>query len=159
MRPHLLDPVGSNPRLDEAIAVGREIYVRHEAGQDYTDSLTRLGLIAGRPIHSFAVHASFGSERPETFAKKQLISWDALPLEITEQEMLEMIERIWGAKGDEFQIGYWLACLRANTGDEKVSDLLFWPGAYFGDGNDDRDLSPSDILATALKSGGGHREA
>jgi hypothetical protein len=109
-------------------------------------------------VHGLAVHAAFGSIKPETFAKNQLVSWNELPMDISEQELLEMIERILTAKNSEFQIHYWIACLSANTGDVKFSDLLFWPGAYFGDGNDNRNMSPSDILATALKAGKRHLE-
>ena len=153
MRGHLLDPTDGDPRLDEAIALGHDIYNLYEAGQDYSASLKRLGLIAGHPIHGFAVHDAFGSVKPEIFARRQLVAWDRLPTDITHQEMLEMIERISTAKGDQLQIQYWLVCLAASTGDDKISDLLFWPGSYFGDANDATSMSPVEILATALKSG------
>ncbi len=67
--------------------------------------------------------------------------------------MLEMIDGLCGiTKVDELQSHYWLACLKANTGDDGISDLIFWPGAYFGDGDDTRIMSSSEILATALQS-------
>ncbi len=68
--------------------------------------------------------------------------------------MLEMIDGVCGiTKADELQIDYWLACLRANTGDQNISDLIFWSGTYFGDRDDARVMTSSEILATALKSG------
>ena len=149
----MLDPTEGNPHLDEAIALGREIYRVFEAGQDYSTSLRRLGSIAAHPIHVHAVRAAFGSVRPETFARRQLVAWDQLPTDITEEEMLEMIERIFKPRGYELEIEYWIQCLRVNTGDEHVSDLIFWPGAYFRDGNNARQMSPSEILATALEAG------
>lgn len=156
MRTQLLDPTAGDTRLIEAVALARDIYAHHEVGADYSKSLHRLGQIAGHPIHRFAVHSAFGSVKPESFAKRLLIAWDQLPLDLDRDEMLEMIENICGAKGEEFQIEYWIACLRANTGDEKLSDLIFWPGNYFGDGNQKRNMSPSEILAIALAAGGRH---
>ena len=154
MRSVVADPTGGDRRLVEAIALGHEIYALHEAGKDYSERLTRLGVVAGHPIHGFAVHAAFGSVKPETFAKRQLIDWNQLPADLTEAEMLEMIDRICQVDGDEFQMEYWLACLRTSTGDQKISDLIFWPGSYFGDGNDTRMMSSSEILTTALKANG-----
>jgi hypothetical protein len=111
MRSHLFDPTAGHPRLSEAIELGREIYALYEAGADYGALLKQLGIVAGHPIHGFAI-----------------------------------------TKVDELQSHYWLACLKANTGDDGISDLIFWPGAYFGDGDDTRIMSSSEILATALQS-------
>jgi hypothetical protein len=68
--------------------------------------------------------------------------------------MLEMVDLVCRVGGDEFQTRYWLECLRVNTGDENIVGLIYWPGDYFGDGNDRREMTPSEILATALKAGG-----
>ena len=35
--------------------------------------------------------------------------------------------------------------------DPRISDLIHWPGEYFGDGDNSRELSPQDILDIALK--------
>jgi hypothetical protein len=159
MRPHLLDPTAGNPHLDEAIELGRQIYDHYEAGEDYSECVKRLGLIAGHPIHAFAVHSAFGSVSPETFARRQLIAWDQLPTDVTEEEMLEMLERMFKPKGYELEIQYWVECLRVNTGDEKVSDLIFWTGEYFGDGDNTREMTPKEMLATALKAGSARSDA
>ncbi len=154
MREYLFDPTATDPRLDRATQLAKNIYILFETANDYSSDLRELALLSGRPIHSFAVDAAFGSIRPETFAKKQLMNWQKLPADLTDAEMLEMAERIANVRGDEFQTEYWLACLSLNTGDERISDLFFWPGEYFGDGDNSRELSASEILAVALKSGG-----
>lgn len=159
MRSHLLDPTEGDARLVEAIALGREIYLLHERRADYSGTTKRLSLLAGRPIPGHAVEAAFGSVASDTFARRQLIAWDQIPLDLSRQEMIELIDRVCHASGDELQVEFWLACLRANTGDEKIADMIFWPGTYFGDGNDARDLSPGEILSSALEAGGKSAEA
>ena len=150
MRSEILDPTTGNSSLQEAIALSDQIYRLHEEGQDYSAPLRRLARIAKRPIGPYAVLAAFGSIKPITFAKKQLVDWNALPNDLTEEEMLDLIQRVCQSSGSEFQTEYWIECLRMNTGDENISDLIFWPGEYFQDGDNSRELAPSEILRTAL---------
>ena len=154
MRDHLADPTEGDPRLGKAIELAREIYSVFEAGKDCSSCVRELAILSGRPIHAFAVDAAFGSVSPETFARRQLTDWHNLPADLSDAEMLEVVERVVDFSGDDFQTEYWIACLALNTGDSRISDLFFWPGEYFGDGDNSRELSASEILATALKSGG-----
>jgi len=153
MRSHLFDPTEHNVHLNEAIALAQAIYALHEAGADYSAQLKRLCLISGHPIHILEVQSAIDSISPETFARNVLIDWNGISENINNEELLEMIDRICNCDGDEFQMDYWIECVRVNTRDENVSDLIFWPGTYFGDGDDSRSMSPSEILATALESG------
>lgn len=154
MRPHLFDPVVQNPALPAAQDLAREIYSLHEAGASYAAELRQLGLLAGRIVSLQQVMGAFGSIDPEMFAQKCLVDWHALPRDATETEMLEMLQLVCEAKGTEFQIEYWVECLRVNTGDDRVSDLLFWPDEYFGKPTT-KDLSAEEILAVALGRAGG----
>lgn len=154
MRPHLFDPVAANPSLPAAQKLARDIYALHEAGATYAAELRELGLLAGRIISLQQVMGAFGSIRPETFAQKSLVDWHALPTDATEAEMLEMLQLVCLAKGSEFQVEYWVECLRVNTGDARLSDLIFWPDEYFGRPVS-KDLSAEEILEVALGRAGG----
>jgi hypothetical protein len=154
MRPHFFDPVAANPGLLSAQELAREIYGLHEAGVNYTTELRQLGLLVGRVISLQEVMGAFGTITPETFAQKSLVNWHALPSDATEAEMLEMLQLIFLAKGSEFQVEYWVECLRVNTGDERLSDLIFWPDEYFGRPIS-KDLSAEEILEIALGRAGG----
>lgn len=69
--------------------------------------------------------------------------------------MLELVERICShQKGQEFLNGYWIRCLALNTGNKRVSDLLFWPDVYFGSTTQGDTLSPAELLDIALRDGG-----
>lgn len=154
MRPHLFDPVALDPALPAAQKLAREIYSLHEAGASYTAELRQLGLLVGRIISLQQVTGAFGSIDPETFAQKCLVDWHALPTDATEAEMLEMLELVCEAEGSEFQIEYWVECLRVNTGNDRLSDLIFWPDEYFGKPTT-KELSAEEILAVALGRAGG----
>ena len=65
--------------------------------------------------------------------------------------MLELLEAVCTAQGNQVYNDYWVKCLEANTGDDQLGDLIFWPDEYFGDGYDGHELSPSEILEIALR--------
>jgi hypothetical protein len=71
--------------------------------------------------------------------------------------MIELLERICSADGTEFQISYWVNCLELNTGDDRISDLIFWPDDYFGD-SQDHEMTAQEILETAIKAGRAKRK-
>ncbi len=154
MRPHLFDPVALNQSLPTAQQLARDIYSLHEAGANYTAELRQLGLLAGRIISMQQVMGAFGSIDPETVAQKCLVDWHSLHNDATEAEMLEMLQLVCEAKGSEVQIEYWVQCLRVNTGDDRLSDLIFWPDDYFGKPTT-KELSAEDILEIALGRAGG----
>jgi hypothetical protein len=154
MRPQFFDPVSPNPSLPAAEKLARDIYRLHEAGASYTAELRQLGLLAGRIVSVQQVLGGFGSIDPETFARKCLVDWHSLPTDATEAEMLEMVQLVCQAEGTEFQVEYWVECLRVNTGDERISDLIFWPDEYFGKSTS-KELSAEEILEVALGRAGG----
>ena len=150
MRAELENPFTDIRELQAVTMLAHEAYRLWEAGQDCGLVLNQLRTITGKPISKFSIDAAFGSVSPDTFARQMLLDQIALPRDLTRDEMLELIERECAAKGDEFQLGYWIKCLEVNTGDDGISDLIFWPGEYFADGNNSRELSAVEILDTAL---------
>ena len=69
----------------------------------------------------------------------------------TNEEALVMITRLTSADGEEWELSFWLDLLEKHL-DPRISDLIHWPGEYFGDGDNTRELSPQEILGTAIKS-------
>ena len=154
MRSHLLEPVRDSDRLAELLPVATEVFRLHEAGRTYANELQRLSRIAGRIVGPFAVDTAFGSGDPEYFARSLLIDWDNIPDDLSRDEMLELLERVCAADGSPDRIDYWVKCLAVNTGDENISDLIFWPDLYFGAEYDGRELLAPEILDVALRKRG-----
>ncbi|HEY4370503.1 MAG TPA: hypothetical protein VGN52_01070 [Burkholderiales bacterium] len=151
MRAELLDPLHGDTDLKETVLLAKEIYRLFEAGVDYSEELDEVAQTVGRTTSSFDVHSAFGSVSPETFARLILIGRKSVPSDLNHAEMLERVERVCHANGSESDITYWIDCLRVNTGDKRISDLIFWPGEYFADGDNSRELTPVGILTTAVR--------
>jgi len=77
-------------------------------------------------------------------------NWTATPPP-TDAEALELITRLVSAGGEEWEQFFWTRVLEHHL-DPRISDLIHWPGEYFGDGKNSRELSPQDILDTVRKS-------
>jgi hypothetical protein len=153
MRDILENPFGDELALEKAITLARELYRLHERGLDCTSPLETLSALAGRELSPSDIRAGFGSLDPEAFARDVLLNRMPIPTDLSYDEMLELIRRICKVEGSEFQIGYWLSCLKANTHNGRISELIYWPGEYFGDGDHSRELSPKEILDAALAAG------
>jgi hypothetical protein len=151
MRPELLDPLQSHPNLQATLLLAKKIYGLFEAGADYSEEIREMARNAGRIVSGFEVDSAFGSVSPEGFARTLLLEHKPVPTDITHAEMLELVERIFApGRNKEGEIAYWIKCLKVSTGDERIDDLIFWPGEYFGDGDNSRDMTPEGILDTAL---------
>jgi hypothetical protein len=50
---------------------------------------------------------------------------------------------------DDAYLQYVFTTIRKTLGDAQVLDLVFWPGEYFGDGNNQRKLTP-ELMADAV---------
>ena len=69
--------------------------------------------------------------------------------DISRAELVELARRVMEDEGEEHEIGYWLDMLALNIPDANVSDLIYWPGEYFGDGNNYRALTPEQVIDIA----------
>lgn len=136
-----------------ASQIAEKIYAAHEAGQSYDQLLSEFGKLIGKPVTPFEVCSAFGSVNPQAFAHDLLLHSAEIPDDLSDSEMLDLIQHLLQPKRGELRSSFWLACLKQNTGDPRISDLIFWPGEYFGDGDNKRELSAEEILHTARAHG------
>jgi hypothetical protein len=152
MRPELSEPIASD-LLKAAAPFAADAYARHEAGQDTAAPLLALAGVARKATDTIEriFTGAFGSVGPQSFAQRALVDWSAAPKDLTHAEMLELFEHIYRPRrGQEFLFEYWMHCLKVNTGNDRVSDLIFWPDLYFGSSYSGREPSPSEALEIAL---------
>lgn len=154
MREELLNPSIDNKKFKLLLPVIQEIYWLHESGSNYDAQLKNVSRLAGRIVDVPMVLYAFGSCNAESFARRLLINWQNIPSDLSKDEMLNLVEAIFNARGEPTNVEYWLKCLEVNTGDAKISDLIFWPDLYQGGKYIDKLLTPEEILNIALENGG-----
>ncbi len=56
-----------------------------------------------------------------------------------------MFAKVLADPCDDAYLQYVFTTIRKTFGDAQVSDSVFWPGEYFGDGNNQREATPELI--------------
>lgn len=157
MRADLAEPVKDQVKLRQVLPLAEEIYALLEAGQPYDTQLKQVSRIAGHIVDKPTVLYAFGAGTPEYFARRLLIDWHDLPRDLSNAEMVELLEALLDARGSEDRCEYWLKCLQLNTGEPELTNLIYWPNEYRGGEYDGHDLTATEVLQIALKHG--QREA
>jgi hypothetical protein len=155
MRPELAEPVRDQERLRRLLPIAEEVFRRHQAGQDYAPLLRQISRIAERIVDVPTFLYAFGVGDAEYFARRLLTDWHNLPQDLSESEMLELLQAVCSVQGTQDRCEYWLKCIEQNTGEPELIDLIYWPDRYREGAYDGHDLSPEEILKIALQHGRG----
>lgn len=150
MRPELHNPVATS-RFQQLLPLVETVFHLHETGCKYEDELRQISRLLGRVVGQIDVLGAFGSISAGDFASQLAIDWHAIPTDLSEPELLELLEAICEVRGSQAVLNYWVRCLAVNTGDDRISDLIFWPEQYLGPEYDGRDLPPTEMLEVALR--------
>lgn len=146
MRPELANPFPDALRLARAIRAARDLYARHEAGQPTREGLEAFSRIVGATVDAADLDGAFGSVDPDTFARRHLLSPDAVPADLDRDEMVALVERIMAADGSEFELEFWLACLARSSGNPDIAALVFSRAS--------ERASAAEIVARAMREAG-----
>jgi len=150
LRPELLFP-----QLDESKVnrlADRAASLDGARPGEWEEELAEFNELAGTSLEFPEFQGISGGMEHDTWVRNLLcMPYAGKQLNLTHDEMLEMIGRLCRAEGQEHERFFWIKLLETNL-DPRISDLIFWPGEYFGDGDNSRDLSPQEILSVALAS-------
>lgn len=150
MRSELRDPVDQN-KFQQLLPLTEAVFHLHESGRGYVGELKQISRLLGRVVGQIDVLGAFGSTGADGFARRLAIDWHNVPMDLSEPELLELLDAICEVRGNQELHEYWVRCLALNTGDDRISDLIFWPEEYFGAGYDGRELTSDEILEIALR--------
>lgn len=93
----------------------------------------------------------YGGQEHETWVRNVLAGpYVRLVPDVSKDELVEMVRRLMEAEGTEEEMHFWLCMLEVNVPDEQISDLIYWPGEYFGDVDYPKELSAEQLVDIAL---------
>ncbi len=115
------------------------------------EELLEFQRLSGFDIPFQQVQGIYGSEEHEDWVRRLFLSQRATPIaDLTAADLSAVFAKICSAQCSEAERNFALAQLEYNLGDPQISDLIYWPGEYFGDGNNMRDLTPEEMAEAAL---------
>lgn len=150
MRPEVHNSVGQH-KLQQLLPLTEAVFYLHEAGQQYDNELNQISRFLGRILGQGDVLGSFGPISASDFSNELAIDWHVVPTGLSDMELLELFDVLCEGRGRAVVQEYWIRCLVVNTGDDRISSLVFWPKEYLGPEYDGRELTPAEMLELALR--------
>lgn len=142
------------PKLDESLVNRLAAIAAQLDGADKASS-ERLVREFNRLAGTQQVFADFqgicGTMEYDTHVRGLLTAQLTSPApNLSRDEMVEIFRKVLADPTDERYLEFAFATIEKTFGDRHVSDLVFWPGEYFGDGDHSRNLSPEEMADAVL---------
>ena len=149
------------PELDEDLAQHlTRIAARLDGGDETADAalLDEFNQLAGTKIAFSEFQGISGAEQHIQYVRRVLIdqATQAQP-GLSREELTKMFARATADPCDDAYLQYVCTTIRKTFGDTQFWELVFWPGEYFGDGDNDRELTP-ELMADAVLTGHARRQ-
>lgn len=143
----------SQPNLDDDLVQRlAEIAERLDGGDEVADAalLNEFNRLAGTSIPFSEFQGIYGGEDHVDYVRRVLTdrATEAAP-NLNRELLTQMFAKVLADPCDDAYLQYVFTTIRKTLGDGQISDLVFWPGEYLGDGNNKRELTP-ELMADAV---------
>jgi hypothetical protein len=150
------------PKLDEDLVQRlAKIAARLDGGDELADAslLDEFKRLAGMDVPFSEFQGIYGSEEHIEYVRRVLTdrATDASP-DLDRAGLVAMFAKVLADPCDDAHLQYVFTTIKKTYGDTQISDLVFWPGEYFGDGNNQRELTP-ELMADAVLERHAKRES
>ena len=141
------------PELDEDLVQRlATIAARLDGGDEISDAslLDEFNQLAGTDIPFLEFQGIYGAEEHIDCVRRVLTdrATEASP-DLRREGLIEMFAKVLDDPCDDPYLQYVFTTIKKTFGDMQISDLVFWPGEYFGDGNNQRQLT-AELMADAV---------
>jgi hypothetical protein len=141
------------PKIDEDLVQRlAKIAARLDGGDELADAslLDEFNQLAGTDIPFSEFQGIDGAEDRVDYVRRVLTGRapEASP-GLDRHGLAAMFAKVLADPCDDVHLQYGFTTIEKTFGDAQVSDLVFWPGEYFGDGDNRRKLTP-ELMADAV---------
>lgn len=149
LRPALMPPVLDESRVARLTRFAEEIDCGHP--EHTREQIVAFNQEAMTELEFSDFQGIYGGQDHDTWVRNVLAAPYARRVaDVTKCELIELARRVMESDGAEHDMNFWLDMLAINIPNERVSDLIFWPGEYFNDVNYSKRLSPEQVVDIAL---------
>jgi hypothetical protein len=143
------------PKLDEELVQRlAAIAARLDGGDKLADAslLDEFNQLAGTDIPFSEFQGISGAEEHVDYVRRVLTdrATSASP-DLDRESLVAMFAKVLADPCDDAYVQYVFTTIEKTYGDTQISDLVFWPGEYFGDGNNQRELTPELMADVVLE--------
>ena len=143
------------PSLDESLVqrladLASKIDGCHESVA--SELVEEFNSLAGTEIPYAAFQGIYGGEEHDCYVRRVLMRKLSTAVPTLDREQIaEMFKRVLEEPADDAYHEFVFSTIEKTFGDAEVSDLVYWPEQYFGDGDDSRDLTPEQMADAVLE--------
>jgi hypothetical protein len=150
-----LRPEFQTPPLDESLVARLADLAATIDGArpgEADDELAEFNALVGTTFEVDVFQGIYGGENHDVWVRR-LLSTRLAPVvtDLTRDDLIAAFARILARdRRSEEDRDYLCAVLQRSLDDPQITDLVDWPGEYFGDGDNSRSLSPEEMADAAL---------
>lgn len=149
------DDQPSPPQIDPALAARlAELAATLDGGQRSLseEMVEEFNALAGTDLSFSDFQGIYWAEEHIDFVRRILVAQATeADRNLTRQDLVEMFRRVLDDPCDDEYLTFVFQTVEKTYGDRQASDLVFWPGEYFGDGDHSRVLTPEEMADAVLK--------
>jgi hypothetical protein len=118
---------------------------------EWEDELDEFNRLSPKALTFLDFQGISGGEEHDVFIRR-LLATHNLPRisNLSRDDIVAAFERILDADCQDHQRWFLIDTLALNLGDSQISDLIYWPGEYFGDGDNSREMTAMEMADAAL---------
>lgn len=141
------------PELDEEL-VARLTWLANELDgarpETANDMLLEFNQLANTNIPFIDFQDIYEGVDHDTWVRRALLRQRVSKIEnLTMDDLIPVFPRLVSPLCSESELDFLLAQLEYNLCDPRISDLIFWPGEYLGDGDNSRVLTAEQMAQIA----------
>lgn len=129
-----------------------DLAAKLDGGDEVADRqlLDEFNRLAGTSIPFSEFQGIYGAEEHSIYVRRVLVAKETKPAAKLDRDgLITMFAKVLSDPSDDAYLTYVFKTIEKTFGDTQVSDLVFWPGQYFGDGDNSRELTP-EMMADAV---------
>ena len=144
------------PTVDEPLAVRLAALAAEIDGArpgEWEEALEEFNRLSPCPQTFDDFQGIYGAEEHEDYVRRLLVTYQVpVVSDVARDDIVSVFERILDTQCPDHERCFLIEALKLNLGDAQISDLIYWPGNYFGDDNNARNLTPAEMADAALAS-------
>lgn len=118
---------------------------------EWEDALEEFNRLSPSPLTFDDFQGIYGAEEHEDYVRRLLVTHQVpIVSNLAREDIVSVFERILNSQCPDHERSFLIEALKLNLGDSQISDLIYWPGIYFGDDNNARNQTPAEMADAAL---------
>ena len=118
---------------------------------EWENALEEFNRLSPRPLAFNDFQGIYGAEDHDVYVRRFLATHNPPTIpNLSRDDPASSFARILNPDCPDHEQWFLIDTLTQNLADSQISDLVYWPGEYFGDGDNAREMTATEMADAAL---------